>query len=339
MLRRIPALILIVLIVGIAGGCTQKEQEDPAEVAFGEFRTAWRSAETAEDKVNLAENYLAEFPSTDRSGWLASVIVYYRGNELEDPEAAWIELSKALDQIEDPERQFSVSMEALSVSDSVDIPLDVAGVAAGLSAVRALDFDEHIWVAETAIELEEWLVADEHALAAKELATPENFRAEDPDREYTDEEVARHVQRRSAQALANGGWALYNQGETERAFDRFEAANDAGVVGYMGVPSPPLFRYWGRAALSEGDLDHAIEMLGAETLFGEESSATEPYLREAYVAKNGDDAGFDEFLWATRSQLATAVDDFELFDYEGNLVSLSSRADGKVMLLAFWFPT
>ena len=53
----------------------------------------------------------------------------------------------------------------------------------------------------------------------------------------------------------------------------------------------------------------------------------------------GDDEGFDEFLWATRSELATSVDDFELLDYDGNPVSLSGVGDGKVMLLAFWFPT
>ena len=56
------------------------------------------------------------------------------------------------------------------------------------------------------------------------------------------------------------------------------------------------------------------------------------------MAKNGDDEGFDEFLWATRNELATDVDDFELLDYEGNPFRLSDVGD-KVVLLAFWFPT
>jgi len=339
MLRRAPALILIVLIVGIAGGCTQTEQEDPAEVAFGEFRTALRNAETTDEKATLAENFLAEFPNTEHSGWMASVIVYYRGHELDDPEAAWTVLSEALDHIEDPEQRFEVSMQALSLSDSVELPLNVGKVAEAFGAVRTLDFDQHIWVAETAIDLEEWGVADEHSAAALELATPEIYRAEDPDSEYTDDEVAKNVRNRKALALASNGWAVYNLGKSDLAFTQFEAANEAGSVGYMGVPNPPLFKNWGRAALREGDLDRAIELLGAETLYGEEGPATKPYLREAYVAKNGDDTGFDEFLWATRSQLATDVDDFELLDYEGNPVSFSSRADGKVTLLAFWFPT
>ena len=140
-------------------------------------------------------------------------------------------------------------------------------------------------------------------------------------------------------ALAYDGWALYNLGDTGLAFDRFAAADEAKSLTYLGVPNTPLYEFWGRAALGEGQHDSAIELLGAETLFGEDGSGAKPYLREAYAAKNGGEEGFDEFLWATRSELATSVDDFELADYEGNPVSLSGVGDGKVMLLAFWFPT
>ena len=56
-------------------------------------------------------------------------------------------------------------------------------------------------------------------------------------------------------------------------------------------------------------------------------------------ANNGDEEGFDEFLWATRNELATTVGDFALLDYEGNEISMADVSTGKVTLLAFWFPT
>jgi len=337
--RKALIMVLVVVLASLAGACSRQQAADPAEAAFEVLKTSWGEAETSDEKTTLAEDYLARFPDTEHSADLAGAVVYYRGNDLEDPEGAYQVVSAALEQIEDPEQRFLVSMEALSLSDSVDVPLDVAEVANALGSVRALDYNEHLSVAETAIDVEEWVVADEHSLAAMELATPEIYRADYPDREYTDEQVAERAQRRSALALANDGWALYNLGDTDLAFARFEAAKEVGSVGYTGVPNTPLYKFWGRAALSEGDFDRAIELLGAETLFGEDGSDSEPYLRKAYVAKNGDDTGFDEFLWATRSQLAAAVDDFELLDYEGNPVSLSSRGEGKVTLLAFWFPT
>jgi len=311
----------------------------PEEEAFAALRTAWSEAETAEDKTALARDYLAQFPDTEHSASMAGVIVYYMGNEMEDPDGAYEVVSAALDRVEDPEQRFGVSMELLSLSDSVDVPLDIAQVAIDLGAVRSLTYSENLSVVETATDLEEWTVADEHALGALELATPENYRADYPDREFTDEEIASRVQRRKALALAYDGWALYNLGDPGLAFDRFAAADEAKSLSYLGVPNTPLYEFWGRAALGEGQHDRAIELLGAETLFGEDGSGAEPYLREAYKAKNGGEEGFDEFLWATRSELATPVDDFELADYEGNPVSLSEVGDGKVLLLAFWFPT
>jgi hypothetical protein len=312
---------------------------DPAEEAFATLREAWNEAETAAEKTTLAEEYLASFPDTKHSGSMAGNIVYYRGHEMGDPEGAYDVVSRALENIQDPEQRFEVSMELLSLSDSVDVPLDLAQVADDLGAVRSLTYNEHQQVAETASDLEQWSVAEEHAGAAVELATPEIYLADYPDREYTREEAAERAQRRKALSLAYDGWALYNMGETEAAFMRFSEADTAGSVSYVGVPNTPLYKFWGRAALREGKIDQAIELLGAETVFGEDGSSSESYLREAYEAKNGDQDGFDEFLWETRTELATQVDDFELLDYEGNPVRLSSLADGNVTLLAFWFPT
>ncbi len=339
MTRRSTILALVVL-VGLAGGCAKQDQTttDPAEEAFEALRTAWGEAETTEAKVALAEGYLADFPDTEHSGSMAGAIVYYQGHELEDPQGAYDVVSAALEKIEDPEQRFTVSMELLSLSDSVDVPLDVAKVASDLSAVRALTYGEAQQVAETAADLEAWSVAGEHAAAAAVLATPEAYQADYPDREFSDDELAERAQRRKAASLAYEGWALYNLGDTEAAFSRFAESSDAGSVTYMGSPMNPLNIFWGRAALNEGDNDTAVKLLGLETLFGEDPAGAKPYLREAYVAKNGDEEGFDEFMWATRNELATPVDDFELLDYEGNAHRLSD-ASGKVTLLAFWFPT
>ena len=339
MLRKTVLLSLVVL-VGLAGGCAKQEQAaDPAEVAYDVLREAWDEAETTEAKVALAENYLAQFPDTAQSGRMASAIAYYRGYEMEDPEGAWSVLSAALEKIEDPEQRFEVGMEALGLADSIEIPLDVATLAEELGAQRALTYSEYQQVVNTAIDLEEWEVANDHATTALELATPEAFRANYPDREFTDEEVAEKVAARKADALASNGWALFNLGETEAAMARFEEADEVGGVSYLGLPNSELYSYWGRAALSAGDYDKAIELLGAETAFGNNGSGSETYLREAYTAKNGDEEGFDEFMWSTRSQLAKTADDFELLDYEGNAVRLSEVGKGNVTLLAFWFPT
>jgi hypothetical protein len=328
----------LAVLIGLAGACA-KEATEPAENAWSEFSAAWGRLETAEDKTQLAEEYLAKFPNTKHSGLLARRIVYYRGHEMEDPRGAFDAVYPALDQIENPDQKFVASMSLFDLADSVDVPLDVGEVAGELEAVRPLSYDEHQRVAEIATNLEEWGHANRHAHAAFSLATPENFRAEYPDSDFSDSKVEAFVRHRQGQSLAYEAWALYNKGETELAFSRFAEADAVGSVSYLGVPDNPLYTFWGRAALAEGEFDKAIELLGAETMFGQEGSSSEPYLREAYVAKNGDDDGFAEFLWSTREELAKTVDDFTLLDYEGNPVSLQDISTDKVTLLAFWFPT
>ena len=338
MLRK-SMLIFLVALFGLAAGCAKMEEgPDPAEAAWDALVSAWSEAETPEAKVALAEEYLTQFPDTKHSGSMAGAVAYYRGQEMDDSEGAWNTLSAALDQIKDPEQRFEVSMEALGLADSVDVPLDITVVAEDLGAFRPLTFREHEQVAEMAIELEEWTLADEHSLGALEMATPEQLRADYPDREFSDEEVAERVRRRQASMLTTDGWALFNLGDTDLAVERFAAADEIGSETYLGVPNTPLYQYWGRVALAEGDVDRALDLLGAEVVFGEDGAAAKTYLREAYIAKNGSDEGFDEFLWSTRNKLATLANDFELLDYEGNPRSLS-ETDGKVTMLAFWFPT
>jgi len=183
------------------------------------------------------------------------------------------------------------------------------------------------------------VLAKEHAAKAYELATPETFSAEYGKWGLSDDDLAMWLQHFKAFYLAHEGWAAYNQGDTEPAFTLFAESDAFGSESYLGVPTTPLYTFWGRAALAEGDLDRAIELLGAQALFGEDGSSAKPFLREAYLAEGGDAEGFVEFLWSTRNKLAAPVDDFELADYDGNPVSLSKVGDGKVMLLAFWFPT
>jgi hypothetical protein len=321
-------------------GCSRQEPTgaQAADEAYQALKTAWDAADTSEAKASLAEDFLSRFPDTEHSGSMAWRIAYYRGEALDEPGRAWAAIAAALPRIEDPEQRFEAGMAGLSLAGSTEVPLDLAEVAGALAAVRPLSFNENSDVAETAVELERWDLAEAHSRAALELATPEQLRADYPDAGYSDEQVETRVRYRRASRLAINGWALFNLGAEDEAFARFEEAAAVGSENFLGVPNNPLYRYWGRAALAAGDHETAIDLLGAETIFGQDREAAEPFLREAFAAKTGSEEGYEEFLWATRNRLAKPAVDFELPDYEGTLHRLSDTA-GKVTLLAFWFPT
>jgi hypothetical protein len=90
--------------------------------------------------------------------------------------------------------------------------------------------------------------------------------------------------------------------------------------------------------MQSGDTEGAMTVLAPEAVFGDAHAAA-PILKEVYVAANGSDEGFQEFLDFSRNHLARPVDDFTLTDYEGREVSFGEIRKDKVTLLAFWFPT
>jgi hypothetical protein len=109
-------------------------------------------------------------------------------------------------------------------------------------------------------------------------------------------------------------------------------------VDYLGVADTPIDLYRGKAMLAVGEAEKAMELLAPDAIMGSDEDA-EAALREAFVAVKGSDDGFDEWAWSERKRLAKNVDDFTLADYEGTMHDFSALSDGKVTLLAFWFPT
>ncbi len=83
--RKALIMVLVVVLAGLAGACSRQQAADPAEAAFEVLKTSWGEAETSDEKTTLAEDYLARFPDTEHSADLAGAVVYYRGNDLEDP--------------------------------------------------------------------------------------------------------------------------------------------------------------------------------------------------------------------------------------------------------------
>jgi hypothetical protein len=336
MVRNMTVALLLVA-VAFGTGCSNQEPEDPAEVAYKEARKAFRATEDEGEKASLAEEYLAEFPDTEHSGFMAEVIAKYRGERLQEPERVYEVLTAALERIEDAQARFEVGMALFPFSNEVGKPLDLATVANDLAAHRALDFDEHSLVMEAAEAEGQWSLVERHADGALAFATEDAFRADYEGRDFTDDQVATYARQRQVNALAYKGWALCNLGRDEEGFSLFEEAAPLNEESYVGVPGTPLNVFWGKALVQRGEYDQAMALLLPDATFGDSAHAL-PALREAYVAVNGDDGTFEEHLWSARQEMARKVDDFTLPDYDGTPHTLSGF-NGDVVLLAFWYPT
>ena len=336
-------LIAVGLLValGLMAGCAKEEPVeavDPIEQAWETMMETYNELETAQDKTELFEGFMREYPDTSYAGRLASAVAYYRGEELDDPEGAYAILAETLAKNTDPEARHEIGTSMFPLAVEIGETMDLGVVAEELAATRPLTFGEMIDVSDMALEHDQWSLGATYAEAALSKATAEAFLSDYPDDDYTVEEAAAKADRRKAMSLANLGWGLWNLDRTDEATAAFEEAAPLKTIDYLGVADTPLDLYRGKAMLAAGETVEAMVLLAPGAIMGSDEDAMTA-LREAYAVKKGNDEGFDEWMWSERMALAKPVDTFTLADYEGNDQDFSALSDGKVTLLAFWFPT
>ena len=327
------ALGLLVVIAGCG-----REAEDPAEAAYRTFRGAYIDAASRAEQVALVEAFVAEHPDHRAAGYYATDLITHYAHDLGQPAQACAAVEPLLARITDPEGRLELAAQLAPVAAEAGRPLDLAPYIAAVEAQGPLGFDARETVMAAACKVGDWPLAASHAEAALARSTPEAWREDNPNRELSDDEVATRAQRRRVTALTYRAWALYNQGQTADAFTLFEQADRDRVNDYLGLVSAPLDRFWASALLREGNAAAALERISRDAAFGDREQAG-PVFRQAWAAVNGSEEGVDEQLWQARQRLARSIDDFTLADYDGRQQSLGDLRRGKVLMLAFWFPT
>ena len=293
--------------------------------------------EAPADKVPILETYIADYPDTEESEQALGDVIYYRVHEMDDLPGALAITRKTLEQTLDPELRFKVGLRLHDLSHQAGEATDLRVVADELAAHREFGFVDHLDVVEAAEKSGGWELMLEHATAMSDFATETAFRAAYPDDDFTDDEVAFSVNRRRAWVLAYQGGALTNLGRLDEAQEVFlEAEEVPAITDFVGIPETPLDIYRGQAALLVGQPEQAAEYFAHDALMGGNPIAVQG-LKDAYVAINEGEDGFEDYSLAMRRRIARPLADVTLADYSGDLVTLSSMI-GKVMVIEFWNP-
>ncbi len=337
-MRKTTLAIGLSIALGLTSGCAQQAPEADLEQAWADFRTEYDEVETSAEKVQLIEGFLDTHPDTGYAGRLAGALAYYRGEDMGDAEGALAVLGTTLEANTDPKTRFEIARAMFPLSAEIGEPMDLAAIAEELAAERPLTFGERIDVSDLAVEHGQWSTGAKYAQAALEKATPEAFLADYPDDDSTREQAEAKADRRRVMSLANLGWALWNLDRTDEALAAFDRATPLKTVDYLGVPDTPLDLYRAKAMLAAGNPEEAIDLVTPAAVMGSDKDAIK-VLETAFATTSGSRQGFAEFLWSKRQRLAKPIDDFALVDYEGQSHDFSALSDGKVTLLAFWFPT
>ena len=343
MTKRILLFILSgLLLIGLA--CAPKAPSADADAAKKAVDAACEKAEAAvetaktpQEKVAACAAFLKEHPESEHTLDMLDTALYYQLEEVKDAAGALPIVEGLLSAVKDKELLRKVKIAALPMWAKLK---DADMVAARVREVSfgPLSFDQRMTIAHAGIEAGLWQMVDEYASGALLVATPEAFKADHPGREFAPDRLERYVNLRKAECLAAAAWAKANLGQYDQAHSTFEQARPVTNFSYLGS-SETNFNLWlGRTLLMQKEYDKAFETLTPDAVFGGTPEALAAF-KEVFVAKAGSEFGFDAKVEELRNKLAKAVLDFTLPDYAGKEVTYSKQKDGKVMLLAFWFPT
>jgi tetratricopeptide (TPR) repeat protein len=311
--------------------------QDDVEKRFTELRDAYGAAQTPLEKYEVLHTFLSEYPESRYSVGILREAVRLLSDELQDPDKALSLIASTLAKINDARTRFEVKKVQVGLYGKTGKSSELRALVSELSKERDFKYSDNSAIASAAVATGDWELALKHFEAALTQATPETVWAELPENSRDADRVQSMAKSRKAESLSGKGWALFNLGQTEEALAAFGAAEKETDFFYAGFPESDLFLYWGKALLKTGKVDEAMEKLAPGAVIGGNQAELET-LKEAFIAKNGSAAGYEDFIWQQRVRLAKPVAEFALPDYEG-LSHSFSELRGEVTLLNFWFPT
>jgi tetratricopeptide (TPR) repeat protein len=341
MKNRIELLVLCgLLLAGLA--CAPKapsaeETKKALEAAYEKAGAAVDAAKTPQEKTAACADFLRQYPESEYTLEMLETALYYQLEEAKDAAGAQPIVDGLLSAVKDKELVRKIKIASLPVFARLK-QADVVQARVRDGSAGPLTFDQRMTIANACIEAGLWLMAEENASGALLVATPEAFKADNPGREFAPDRLERYTNLRKAECLAAAAWAKANLGRFDQAHSTFDQARPVTNFSYLGS-SETNFNLWlGRTLLMQKEYDKAFETLTPDAVFGGTPEALAAF-KEVFVARTGSEFGFDAKLEELRNKLAKAVVDFTLPDYAGREVTYSRQKEGKVMLLAFWFPT
>jgi tetratricopeptide (TPR) repeat protein len=334
--------MVLVISTAFVLGCGGQQRTDTAkynkaaEEAYKQVRERRKEANT-EERLAITKAFLAKFPESRQTASALAAVFYYQGGELGDKAGAIAYAEEIRDGINDPGIGQEIDRKLVGFYGESGMMERMVALADRLAGEGALDYGDHWNIIESAVQAEDWELVRDYCARARRMANADAVRADYPDRDLSDEELAENVDNRVGMLLVKDGWARANQGETEQALADFARAAPLIPRYYFDLPEYDLNVYWGKVLIMRGDFEGAIEKLETAALIMRNDEALSG-LRDAYVGIHGTESGYEEWSAAHRPSIATTIGDFEMPDYGGKRHRFSDiRSD--VTLVSLWFPT
>jgi hypothetical protein len=334
-MKKINGVIIVLFALAFAFA-SNAQDTDEMETYFNEMEARYTEAPDDKAKLELCKEALAKYPESDYTMMLLDLAKMH-SSELDQLDDYIVLAEDIQSRVEDSRLKSRIDRLLLETYGEAKHLDKLNRTADKLIGAEEKDFNLYYDLIRAFTDAEQWEPVLSYAAKGEQFATPEAYKKDYPDREMTPDELESRGKNRKGLLLTYSGWAKANTGRPVDALKDFEKAEPLVHSTYMGYSYGKLDYFWGLTLTQSGLLDDALQRLSSLAIFGEDEDAGGA-LKKAFIKKNGDESNYDEFIQQQRRKYSRQIDDFSLAGYDGSLLQLSSLK-GKVIVLAFWFPT
>ena len=303
---------IFVLVLLIAGFVTADETKDTKVKAAW---TAYKAASGYEECADISRRILEEYPENKYAAIFITSIInndYHRQGKHVDTIAY---LENLISRTENVRQVNHIQFKLLELYGISRLTDKFNSTFDKLMALEKLNNEDYYQLMRICSENDHW-----DALKKSLMAAEEGFTQDDMGKGYF---------------FTFKAWWMANNGQLDDALSLFKTADSLLPKNVFGVSVFPMcYLFLGKAQLLKGGYEAGIENI-AKGVFMEGDSKLVKHLRAVYVAKNGNDDGFESEVLALRTKYAPTFPDFTAYSYDGKEHTFS-KLTGKLTLLHFW---
>jgi hypothetical protein len=317
----------------------QEKQAVSVDEAYAQSMKSYKAAETAEEKLAIAQKFLKEFPDSTYTPNVLNTALRHMaetGQNSDDSIAFFVEVRS---KISDPEVGTQLDLRLIRLLVDNGKTTEFRTLALQLAENDLLKFYDCVRVIQYCYETNQFDLIQTLADKAQPFANAESVRADSRSKDQPDEIYEMWGNDRQALLLMVYAMIKTKQGLFEEGLADFAKAEGLALKNIFGLPTDqyPLHQQWGLALMEKGDHREAFDKLALVALVMGNAEAYTA-LRQAYVGFNGSEEGFEAYALSVQQNLVPKIEDFTLPGYDGKDHSLAELRS-KVTLVNFWHPT
>ena len=263
---------------------------------------AYLKAKNSAERAEIARSLLNKYPENKHTLVTLDSIISHQHGELKNTKEVIAFSESLMERVKDEKIKKQIKFRLLDLYSKASIHEKFNSAFNQLFEPKSLDFRYYMDMMKFSSEIGDWELLSKAIATAETIANEESFKARYPNRKFTEEYLKERCDNRKGIIAFYKAWKMANTGKLKASLSQFNAADKLCPKNFFGVPNEEFcYILWGKSFLFNRDYEAGFEKIAKAVLWSRDKELLE-HLRQAYIAKEGGENGFGEYVMNLRKK-------------------------------------